>query len=80
MFLSRGHTPVIFHLLAKIPFVNDVLTMCDIVPMQDGSNSLGKLVGMASSPQDLFFIDIISFCTSLILWGVIWFSCGMLLT
>ena len=61
MFLSRGCTIAVFQLLAKIPFVSDVLTMCVIVPMQDGSNSLSKLVGMASSSQDLLFIDMISF-------------------
>ena len=51
----------VFQLLAKIPFVSDVLTMCVIFPMWDGSNSLSKLVGMASSSQDLLFIDMISF-------------------
>ena len=37
-------------------------------------------MGVASSLQDLFFIDMISFWTSLISRGVNWFSCGMLLT
>ena len=54
--------------------------MCVIVPMQDGSNSLSKLVGMVSSLEDLFFIDMISFWTSLISRGVNWFSYVMLLT
>ena len=80
MFLSRGHTIAVFQLLAKIPFVNDALTMCVIVPMQYSSNSLSKLVGMASSLLDLLFIDMISFWTSLISRGVNWLSCGMLLT
>ena len=80
MFVSREHTIVVFQLLAKIPCVSDVLTICVIVPIQDGSNSLSKLVGMASSSQDLLFIDMISFWTSSILRGINWFSCGMLLT
>ena len=45
----------VFQLLAKIPFVSDVLTMYVIVSMQDGSISLSRLVGMASNSQDLFF-------------------------
>ena len=61
VFLSRGCTIAVFHMLAKIPFVSNVLTMCVIVPVQDGSNSLSKLVGMAYSLQDLLFIDMISF-------------------
>ena len=77
MFLSRGCTIAVFQLLAKIPFVNDVLTMCVIVSMQDGSISLSRLVGMALSSQDLFFIDMISFWTSSISKGENCFNCGM---
>ena len=80
MCLSRGHTIAVFQLLAKIPFVSDVLTMCVIVPMQDGSTSLSKLVGMASSLQDFLYTDMISFWTSSISRGVNCFSFGMLLT
>ena len=47
--------------------------MCVIVSMQDGSISSSRLVGMASSSQDLFFIDMISFWTSSILRGEIAF-------
>ena len=80
VFLSRGCTIAVFLLLAKIPFVSDVLTMCVIVAMQVGSNSLSRLVGMALSSQDLFFIGMISFWTSSILRDENCFNCGMLLT
>ena len=75
MFFKQGATIAVFHLLAKIPFVSDVLTMCVIVSLQDGSISLSRLVGMASSSQYLFFIDMISFWTLYILRGENCFKC-----
>ena len=55
MFFKWGNTISVFQLLAKIPFLSDVLAMCVTIPMQDVNKSLSKLVGMASSLQDLFF-------------------------
>ena len=53
-----------------------MLTMCVIISVQDGSISLSNSVGMMSSLQDLFFIDII-FLTSSIMRGAKHLNYGM---
>ena len=54
-----------------------MLTVCVIISIWDGSISLSNSVELMSSLQDLFFIDIISFWTSSIVWGAKYLGCGM---
>ena len=67
----------VFQSLPNNPFVSDMLIMCVIISIKDGSISLSSSVEMMSSSQDLFFIDIISFWTSSIMRGEKHFNCGM---
>ena len=56
-----------------------MLTIYAVVSIQDGSIALSSSVGMMSSSQDLFFIDIFSFWTSSIVRGEKHFNGGMTL-
>ena len=59
IFLIRGLTTAVFHLVLNSPPVNEVLTILVISGQTVGRIFLSILVGMSSSSQDLDFICLI---------------------